>query len=232
MRRPPRTDGPQLDCGYRTPPRRRVPKRGRPKKPGAGVPHQRRVVHHRHPLHITLRMQRHVWQLRSQRCYRILERAFFVAAARADARVAHFSVQHNHIHLLVETPDAATLARTMQGMCIRMAKGLNRLMGRRGAVFADRYHARSLGTPTEVRKALVYILGNARKHATRFGRTCSEGWLDPYSSAPWFGGWATPPAPPAGPVPVVPARTWLLTVGWQRAGGLLSRGEAPAKDPS
>jgi REP element-mobilizing transposase RayT len=131
-------------------------------------------------------MKDHVWQLRSQRCYRILERAFCVAAARVDARVAHFSVQHNHIHLVVEARDRAGLARAMQAMTIRMAKALNNLMNRSGAVFADRYHSRPLRTPTEVRRALVYVLCNARKHLARYDYSFTGGWVDPHSSGAWL----------------------------------------------
>ena len=50
------------------------------------------------------------------------------------------------IHLLMEADDARALARAMQALTIRMAKGLNTLMDRHGRVFADRYHSRSLRT--------------------------------------------------------------------------------------
>lgn len=210
---------PQLDFGFKTPAKKRKAKRGRPKKQGAGVAHLRREVNPRHPLHVTLRMKPHVWQLRSQRCYRVLERVFFVAAARVDARVAHFSVQHNHVHLVLEARDGEALARAMQAMTIRMAKGLNKLMDRKGAVFADRYHSRLLRTPTEVRRVLVYVLCNARKHLARFEHKFSVAWIDPYSSSAWFEGWTTCPPKPSGPAPVATATTWLLSTGWRERGG-------------
>ncbi|HKA88046.1 MAG TPA: transposase [Haliangiales bacterium] len=225
-----RTAQKQLDFGFRTPRRRR---RGRPPKPGSGVPHLPRSVHARFPLHVTLRVKQHVWQLRSRRCFRVLERAFRAAAARFDTRIAQFSVQWNHIHVVVETRDARALARAVQGMAIRMAKGLNRVMGRKGTVFADRYHSRALRTPTEVRKALVYVLGNARKHLAALGYKLSPSFLDEYSSAAWFDGWAVPPTPPPGDPPVAPARTWLLTTGWRdRGGGPLRRDEMPHPNSS
>ena len=222
----------QIDFGFKTPPRKRKPRRGRPPKPDSGVPHARRLVDVRHPLHVTLRMKRHVWQLRSRRCFAVLEKAFFEGCRRFDSRLCHFSVQHNHIHLLVESTDAVALARALQGLAIRMARGLNRVMGRRGAVFADRYHSRSLRTPTEVRRALVYVLGNARKHLPAIGRRPGADWVDPYSSAPWFTGWSsstgTATGPPPARVPVAPPATWLLTTGYLRAGGRLRVAEAPS----
>jgi hypothetical protein len=52
----------------------------------------------------------------------------------------------------------------MQGLAIRIAKGLNRLWGRKGKVFEDRFHERVLETPREVRTALAYLVHNARRH--------------------------------------------------------------------
>jgi len=47
---------------------------------------------------------------------------------------------------------------------VRVARRLNRLRGRCGRAVADRYHARILKTPTEVRHARRYLLTNAQKH--------------------------------------------------------------------
>src|SRR5687768_16519424 len=218
---------PQQDFGFRTPPRKRPKKRGRPKKPGAGVPHLPRTVEARCPMHVTLRVRPHVWQLRSRRCFQILERAFYQGCERFGGRVCHFSVQHNHVHLVVEAGDRTALARALQGLCIRMAKGLNRLMERGGAVFADRYHARILHTPTEVRRVLVYVLANGRKHLPRVGHRLPADWFDPFSSAAWFDGWGVAMALPYGPGPVAWPVSWLLRAGYQRAGGLLRPDETP-----
>jgi hypothetical protein len=131
---------------------------------------------------------------------------------------------------LTDAKDAVALARALQGLAIRMARGLNRVMGRHGAVFADRYHARSLRTPTEVRRAIVYVLGNARKHLPAIGRKPRADWIDPYSSAVWFPGWNQPIAtgPPPARVLVAPPTTWLLTTGWLRAGGRIRSEETPS----
>ena len=70
------------------------------------------------------------------------------------------------IHLIVEASDRVALSRGVQGLCIRLARAVNRACGRRGPVFADRYHARALKTPRSVRFALRYVLLNAHKHGT------------------------------------------------------------------
>jgi REP element-mobilizing transposase RayT len=195
---------PQLRLRFRTHGGARVGA-GRPRKPGSGVPHLRRArVRRGHPAHVTLRLRRGLPTLRQKRAYRAVYRAFVGGCSREGFRLVHYSVQRNHLHLLVEARDAQTLARSIQGLCVRLARKLNGVFGRTGSLFADRYHARSLGSPREVRNALRYVLCNARRHRAdrRSGspegaqpsggtRTSSwfDGWLDPYSSGVWFDGW-------------------------------------------
>ncbi len=182
-------------------------------------------------MHVTLRVRDEVWNLRSRRCGSVLRRAFYKSVAELTGRLAHFSIQGNHVHLLVEAGDRERLGRMMQVMAIRMAKGLNKVMGRRaGKVFTDRYHSRALRTPTETRAALVYVLQNYKHHVTALGTVLPRGWTDDeYSSAPWFDGWAEPGTPAAVPPPVARPTTWLLDRGWrERGGGPISRREVPA----
>jgi hypothetical protein len=133
------------------------------------------------------------------------------ASAKAAFRLVHYSVQSNHLHLLVEADSTAALARGVQGLAIRLAKAINRTLRRHGRIWSDRFHARALRTPREVRNGLVYVLMNGRKHGV------SGRGLDPCSSAMWFEPWREPGT---APTPVVKARTWLLGVGWRRAGSL------------
>jgi len=48
-------------------------------------------------------------------------------------RVCEYSVQRNHIHLIVEADDTVALSRGMQGLVARIAKAVNRTMHRKGA---------------------------------------------------------------------------------------------------
>ena len=182
-------------------------------------------------VHVTLRFRPDIGNLRGERQYKAIHRALCDARARGrrDLRAIHYSVQATHLHLLVEAERTAALSRGMQGLIIRLAKRLNATRGRRGRVFADRFHARLLRTPREVWHCLAYVLNNARHHAAQEHATYPRAWLDPCSSAAFFDGWrgvagARPP-PPDGPV--WPARLWLLTTGWRRH-GLVSVGEVPA----
>ena len=200
---------------------------------GAGrkrVPGRRSSVAHRarprfdarHPALVTLRARSGVDWLRTPLAYRALESAL-ARASRESFRVVHFSVQTNHLHLIVEADSADALSRGMRGLAIRCALAANRATGRSGALWGDRYHASPLRTPRMVRNALVYVLGNARKHLrVRRG-------IDPCSSARFFDGFRGlgVASVPNGAPPTRTPQTWLLRTGWRRH-GLLAVDEGPA----
>jgi 2-keto-4-pentenoate hydratase/2-oxohepta-3-ene-1,7-dioic acid hydratase in catechol pathway len=167
-------------------------------------------------VHVTLRVRRHVWNLRSQRCFRAIARGFANGKQRAGFALVHFSVQGNHLHLIVEAENAVRLARGIQGLAIRIARALNRLMQRRGRVFAGRYHAHALESPQETARSIVYVLRNFARHAARWGETVARTWIDPFSSAASRIVGAGPPPEQLS----VPPRTWLLRIGWRRARGV------------
>ncbi len=91
----------------------------------------------------------------------------YAGAARFGFRLVHYAVLGNHVHLIVEAGDRKALWRGMQGLGVRIARRLNRVMGRTGRVMSDRYHAHILRTPSEVKAARVYLIGNAAKHYGR-----------------------------------------------------------------
>jgi REP element-mobilizing transposase RayT len=204
-------------------------------RPGAGRPRGRTKVAHerrasfsaRHPQHVTLRV---VPGLPTLRRFRPLEvvHASIAAANRSETfRVVHFAVLSNHMHLIIEAAGAEALARGMQGLAVRLARGLNRVLDRSGTLFAERYHARELKSPREVRNVLRYVLLNGHHHAAQRGERRAW-WADRYSSGAWFDGWRRPlrPAEPwqrelvAMTPPTAPATVWLLTTGWRRWGPL------------
>jgi REP element-mobilizing transposase RayT len=163
--------------------------------------------------------------LRSKRTFPAIRRAL-AASSRADFRIIEFSVQDDHIHLIAEAENGRSLSGGIRGLAIRLARAVNRVLGRRGRLWDDRYHARALTTPRAVRHALVYVLTNFRKHSN----AATE--LDPCSSAAWFTGWRTQQkAAGIGPPPVALARSWLARVGWRRH-GLIGVDERPKSRPS
>jgi len=168
----------QLSLGFVRKKRRGKKKGGRPPKNGveAGMSHLRRERFdgRRYPVHVTLRVREHVWSLRTRRCFGAIARAFYAGNDRFGLRLTHFNVLGNHLHLVCEARDEKSLAKGMQGLEVRMAKALNRVMQRKGSVFADRYYAHVLRTPSEVKNTLVYVRTNAKKHYGALGEDYSS----------------------------------------------------------
>ncbi len=213
---------------------------GAGRKPGKG----RRLVRHRvreahsslHPVHVVLRSK--FKPLRSQFVFPTVRQALAEATrARKDFRITQFSVQGDHVHLIVEAGSHSALTRGMQGLAIRVARAVNGLMNRTGKLWADRFFSRELKSPRVVRNALAYVLNNFRKH-----RAAGAALIDPYSSAPYFNGFrefaglapcelptsrrlplvpqGVAPPKESQEVPIVPAKTWLAENGWRRGGAI------------
>ncbi len=202
----------------------------RPKGASAGVSHLRRPAHSRHhPVHVTLKIVRGVPSLRQPGLFGRVRTALALARERFGFRLIHFSVQSNHLHLIAEAADRRALSRGVQGLTIRVARAVNYRVGRKGRLFADRYHARALKTPRACSLALRYVILNARKHLR--APAAPRGFVDPCSSGPWFAGFARPRELVFGAercraaflratglsAPVVAPRIWLLGAGLKRA---------------
>ena len=144
--------------------------------------------------------------------------------------MVHYSIQANHVHLIVEAAGKQALASGMKSIGARLARAVNRVFSRSGPVVDGRYHVRVLRTPREVRNALAYVLLNVRKHWRQRRRSAPPVRIDEASSGRWFRGWKrTPRAPnPSRTREVAQARTWLLTKGW-RSQGLIDLGEVPGR---
>ena len=160
-------------------------------------------------------------------------------AVRRGVRVLHHSIQHDHLHMMVEATDKRTLARGMQLLFSRIAFAVNRIAKRGGSLFRDRHHRHELKTPTETRRCLVYVMFNSRKHDAQRGMLYDEDLesLDRFSSALWFDDWDPRARPPpdrlsrlraaSGPCPVAQPETWLAKHGYKRAGGAIRLDELP-----
>jgi putative transposase len=197
---------------------------GRPR-----VPHRRReLTKARFPVQVTVRMRPDIARLRNYDLCPVLRRAFVYGCKKGEFRICQFSIQGNHIHLMCEASDNKALARGVQGWAVRVARGLNGKLHRKGSVFEDRYHFTVIRTPKQCRATLCYVLQNARRHGERLDPAFNG--MDPFSSAWWFDGWKDPGwreglLPPEMRT-VAEAETWLLRVGWKKH-GLLSIDEVP-----
>jgi REP element-mobilizing transposase RayT len=191
----------------------------------AGVSHCARPdVRARLPLHVTARTTYNPRSLRHPAVGAAIGKVLKARARRAlPCRVVQFTILRSHLHLIVEAADRAALARGMQGLLSGLARVINRATGCDGKVWNDRYHARALATPREVRNCLVYVMRNGRKH----GETAAA--VDSFSSGAWFDGFAEHGPLRADAAPVHPATVWLLMTGWRRAGGPIRAQESPVE---
>jgi REP element-mobilizing transposase RayT len=190
----------------------------------AMMPHKKREeITRADPLLITARMAADLPTLRRSEEMKIARSALKAARDRNGMRVIHYSVQGNHLHLIVEAEDRSAVARGMNGLLVRLTKGLNKLWQREGKVFPDRFHDEVLTTPTQTRNALRYVLQNGKKHGV-----VPLYSIDPCSSGLAFDGWTRPSIVPHVLDTVVPATAWLLTNGWQRH-GLIGLDEVPRR---
>ncbi len=155
----------------------------------------------RHPVHVALRVLPGAGFLRGFSRRRAIEDALREVKLRFGMRVVHYSIQGNHLHLIVEFDDPSALSRAIQGLAIRLARSLNRIAGRAGKVFADRFHAHVMKTLREVVNAVRYVVENFRHHLRE--DVAPEG-ADPCSSAGW------PGARSGDETPVSSPRTRLL----------------------
>lgn len=167
------------------------------------VPHvAREEFPARFPIHVTLRVLPDVPSLREGHVHRVLFTALVAGADGGDFRMVHYSVQSNHMHWICEASNREALTCGVHGSKVRIAKTLNGYLGRKGPMFADRYHDRILRSPREMHGTYKYVFGNSNHH----GMQHSDG-LDPCSSARWFHG--------ERPSPLPSAQTWLASKGWR-----------------
>jgi REP element-mobilizing transposase RayT len=216
---------------------RRRTGRGGPRA-GAGRPRGRRtVVYHVRrdalptecPVHVTLRVRSGIDSLRSRTFVRVLKRSLREACVRA--RLVHFSVQRDHLHLILEATSKQALGSAMKSISARVARAVQRVFHCKGPVLLGRYHMRALRTPREVRNAIAYVLLNVRKHWRERTGGKPPVRLDEASSAHWFDGWTRSVQPLLSsrePPSTAEPRTWLLRVGWRRH-GLIDPAEVPGK---
>ncbi|MBL8898063.1 MAG: transposase [Planctomycetes bacterium] len=154
------------------------------------MPHRQRAMKKRgQPRLITVRLADGLPSLRRGGALKLVLAALRASSDRHGMRIIHYTVQSNHLHFLVEADDRECVARGMNALLSPLARALNKLWGRRGKVFPDRYHDAVISTPTQARNALRYVLQNGKKHGV-----VPQASIDLCSSAPIFDGWMERPS--------------------------------------
>lgn len=205
---------------------------GRPNKTGR-LNHMRRVdFSPKHPLLITQKLL--VEGLRQKAIHALLKEAID-GMRDYGARVSHYSLQGNHLHMILEINvtksisvkhHTEALSLAMKSFGCRFAKGVKQILNLDSAViFKGRYHCSVLTTPSQVKNALRYVLLNQAKHAELIEH------IDIYSSGFYFSYWRellgnrftdlveqqAHSAMNVPPLYLSRPTTWLLREGWKRA---------------
>lgn len=142
---------------------------GRKRIHSKGVAHRtREKVSSRTPCHVNFKFR---CNIKNKFALRLLKRAI-VRARSTGLRIIHFSLQSNHVHLIIEPVSKDILTKGMRSLTITFAKGLQK-----GKVQVERYHLHVLRTVKEARNAAFYVLFNNQKHEKG---TCST--IDAYTS--------------------------------------------------
>ncbi len=141
------------------------PKRaGRPAIHDRGIRHRRReYIGRPHSLHVTVKLNRA--DIKNKSILKILRYAIQRARFRG-LRVVHYTLEHNHVHLLIEGESNLMLSKGMQGLGVSLAKKINSLLRIKGQRYKHRYHLRILRSASQVRNVINYILKNGMKHGT------------------------------------------------------------------
>ena len=153
------------------------PKRaGRPAKVDRGIRHiSRERIKVLTTLHLTIKVRENKADIKSKTILKALHHAIKRARMK-QLRILHYTLEYNHVHLLVEATGNKILHSGMQAMGISFSKAINKIKCLKGSVYKNRYHFRSLKTRRELKNAILYIFNNARKHK----RSLSA--LDPFNS--------------------------------------------------
>ena len=200
---------------------------GRKKALKPNTPHRARPLLTRHvPAHITIRAARGLPSFREQVVARAIGHVIrTMRTVRDDFRIVEFSIQTNHVHLIVEADDDKALSSAIRSFEARVSKVLNHhvLRRKRGKVWGDRYFRVDLGSPRQARHALAYVLQNAQHHGV-----VPAGVKDPISSARWSDRYVTRAELPLETSLTSPSRTYMLNVLWEkRWPGAISPAEVP-----
>jgi REP element-mobilizing transposase RayT len=195
------------------------------KKKGEGTEHcEREKLSAHDPVLVTWKLVMGLGWLRREEEGSVI-REGLRAGRKEGCRIVQFSIQGDHLHLLVEASDREALVRGTRGLGCRLARGLNKLWGRTGKVFARRFHERVLKTLGQVRNALRYVLNNHHKH----NQVAQADRPDPFSSGAYFDGWSDYERvrDPAEVDSYVWPPGWKLGVGWRRHYGAFALAFVP-----
>ena len=170
------------------------------------------------PSHVTLKFVDGVPNLRDERFLKEFTRALEISRGKGLA-VSQFSIESNHIHLIVEVEDNESLTRGLLSLQGCVIWGLRRIFSYFGAVFAGRFHLHAIASPREMKHAIMYVIFNHAKHCgvPRFADVFSSAFA--FKELREFVKAVRPPPRWQHEIDrgLSRPRSWLQTTGWKRA---------------
>jgi REP element-mobilizing transposase RayT len=154
---------------------------GRKNKTGTKGHTKREAIDFKKPMHVTLKLKKHIY-LRNRATLKAFRHAV-KEAKKFSLLILHYSIQNDHIHMIIEAKDNDSLAKGMMSLCGRLGKMIRAAIGGSGSVFKARYYIEVLKNPTMMRNALEYVLLNTAKHMKVFEH------IDVFSSGVAFTEW-------------------------------------------
>ncbi|HLE13093.1 MAG: hypothetical protein A2504_12410 [Bdellovibrionales bacterium RIFOXYD12_FULL_39_22] len=116
-------------------------------------------------IHVNLHLKESLTSinLRTKDFFKLFRQAV-KTARRRGLRIVHYSLMHNHLHLIIEAANNEELSKGMQSFALSLSKLVNyRVSGRIKKLWQDRYWMRLLSSPREIKIALQYVLKNPQK---------------------------------------------------------------------
>ena len=139
---------------------------GRPRVHDPGIAHRSRPFLERaSSLHLTIKVKAIKAEMKNKAVLSMLKRAI-LNARKKGLKIIHYSLEFDHVHLLVEADDNAELAIGMQSFGVTLSKAINRMRKMKGAVYKHRYHFRQISSSRELKYVMKYIFSNGVKHGT------------------------------------------------------------------
>jgi REP element-mobilizing transposase RayT len=153
------------------------PKRaGRPAIHDIGIRHiSRPLIKNATSFHLTIKVRANKADIQSKRILKAPHHGIKRARLK-KLRVIHYTLEFNHVHLLVECCDNKTLQLGMQALGISFSKAINKIKKLKGGVYKHRYHLRMIASSRELRNVLHYIFHNGIKHRRALSL------IDPFNS--------------------------------------------------
>lgn len=139
---------------------------GRPAIHDIGIRHLARP-HLKKPssLHLTIKIKKIKADIKNKSILSILKRAI-LNARKKGLRVLHYSLEYDHVHLLIEAENNTILGKGMQAFGVTLSKAINRVRKLKGGVYKHRYHFRQISSARELKNVMNYIFSNGMKHKT------------------------------------------------------------------